>query len=67
MPTPSKINLEIFTSDVLRHNPLGDPYVRRIPVYLPPSYDDADTLYPVVYLLTGFAGRGTVMMNDSAN
>jgi len=65
MLTPGKIVIETFTSDVLRHNPLGDPHVRRIPVYLPPGYDESDTRYPVVYLLTGFAGRGTVMMNDS--
>jgi enterochelin esterase family protein len=65
MPTPSKINLETFTSTVLCHNPLGDPYIRNVPVYLPPGYDETDTRYPVVYLLTGFAGRGTVMMNDS--
>ena len=64
MPTPSKIVLETFTSDALRHNPLGDPHVRRIPVYLPPNYDEDDTRYPVIYLLSGFAGRGTVMMND---
>ena len=29
-----------FESRVLRGNPLGDPQVRRTPVYLPPSYPD---------------------------
>ena len=30
-----------FDSGVLRGNPLGDPSVRTVPVYLPPGYDDA--------------------------
>ena len=67
MPAPSQIIVETFTSNVLRQNPLGDPHIRRIPVYLPPDYDENNTRYPVVYLLTGFAGRGTVMMNDSVS
>ena len=33
-----------FESDVLRGNPAGDPHVRRIPIYLPPSYDRLDAL-----------------------
>ncbi|MBN1991859.1 MAG: esterase [Anaerolineae bacterium] len=66
MPTSSKIIIETITSNVLRHNPLGDPSLRRVPVYLPPGYDDGNARYPVVYLLAGFTGRGTVMLNDSA-
>jgi enterochelin esterase-like enzyme len=66
MPTESKIIIETITSDVLRNNALGDPYIRRVPVYLPPGYDESETRYPVVYLLTGFTGRGTFMLNDSA-
>src|SRR5688572_12772457 len=57
-----------FESRVLRGNPLGDPYVRTIPVYLPPGYDDAENTrrdYPVVYVLAGFTGRGTMLLNDS--
>ncbi len=66
MPTKSKVIIETVTSEVLRDNPLGDPHQRRVPVYLPPAYDDSRTRYPVVYLLTGFTGRGTFMLNDSA-
>jgi enterochelin esterase family protein len=66
MPTKSKVIIETVTSEVLRDNPLGDPQQRRVPVYLPPGYDDSHTRYPVVYLLTGFTGRGTFMLNDSA-
>lgn len=50
---------EPFESQVLKGNPLGDPHVREIPVYLPPGYDrDAGRRYPVVYWLHGFTGIG---------
>jgi enterochelin esterase family protein len=62
----SKIIVETVTSEALRNNPLGDPYQRRLPVYLPPGYDDGRSRYPVVYLLAGFTGRGAFMLNDSA-
>ena len=58
--------IEKITSNVLRDNPLGDPYVRRVPVYLPPGYESGSTRYPVVYVLTGFTGRGTMLLNDAA-
>lgn len=57
-----------FESKVLRGNPLGDPAVRTVPVYLPPDYDEprnARRRYPSVYVLTGFTGRGTMLLNDS--
>jgi enterochelin esterase family protein len=64
---PGTIINETITSHVLRDNPLGDPYVRHVPVYLPPNYDSSDlTRYPTVYLLAGFTGRGSFMANDSA-
>lgn len=66
MSSDSKIIIETHSSQLLRHNPLGDPPTRRVPVYLPPGYDAGDTRYPVVYLLTGFTGRGTILLNDSA-
>jgi enterochelin esterase-like enzyme len=62
----SKIIIETITSEVLRDNPLGDPFQRRVPVYLPPGYEHNSHRYPVVYLLTGFTGRGTYLLNDSA-
>ena len=58
--------IETFASEVLRGNPLGDPFVRRVPVYLPPGYYDGDTRYPSAYVLTGFTGRGTMLLNDAA-
>jgi enterochelin esterase family protein len=58
--------IESIDSQVLRDNPLGDPYMRRVPVYLPPGYDTSSARYPVVYVLTGFTGRGTMLLNESA-
>jgi len=58
--------IETFASEVLRGNPLGDPFVRRVPIYLPPGYYDGDTRYPSVYVLTGFTGRGMMLLNDAA-
>ena len=56
-----------FESRVLRGNPLGDPDVRTVPLWLPPSYDATPARrYPVVFLLTGFTGRGTMLLNDGA-
>ncbi len=61
-----KVIIETVTSDVLRGNALGDPFTRRVPIYLPPGYENGDTRYPTVYVLTGFTGRGTMLLNDSA-
>jgi len=58
--------IESVTSDALRGNPLGDPLVRRVPVYLPPGYESGNARYPVVFVLTGFTGRGTMLLNDAA-
>jgi S-formylglutathione hydrolase FrmB len=48
----------------LAGNPLDDPAERRIPVYLPPSYDEKKQ-FPVIYLLAGFASTGSSFMNYS--
>ena len=48
----------------LAGNPLGDPARRRVPVYLPPSYDDTKR-FPVIYLLAGFASTGQSFLNYS--
>ena len=62
---PSRIAYESISSAVLAGNLPGDPYVRRLPLYLPPSYDDhIDRRYPVVWMLTGFSGRGQMLLND---
>jgi hypothetical protein len=53
-----------FESRVLRNNPLGDPHVRRTPIYLPPSYPKGR--YPVYYMLAGFTGFGELMIQRAA-
>ena len=56
--------VEEFASAALEGNPLGDPATRRIPVYLPPSYnEDSTRRYPVVYLLHGFTGNSSGWVN----
>jgi putative esterase len=45
-----------FESRVLRGNPWGDPVVRDLPVYLPPS-GNTDGL-PLLVLLSGYTGAG---------
>jgi len=58
--------MERVESAVLRQNPLGDPHVRRVPIYLPPSYAQRpERRYPVAYVLTGFTGRGRMLLNDA--
>lgn len=48
----------IFTSELLKGNPLGDPYERPLWVYLPPGYDAEPTKrYPAVYMIQGFTGQ----------
>ncbi len=53
-------------SEVLKENPLGDPHIRDLFVYLPPDYNDSNERYPAVYCLTGFTGRGKMLLNDNA-
>ncbi|MEO8042537.1 MAG: alpha/beta hydrolase-fold protein, partial [Acidobacteriota bacterium] len=53
-------------SEVLKGNPLDDPFVRDLFVYLPAGYDETDAAYPTVYCLTGFTGRGKMLLNDNA-
>lgn len=53
-----------LTSQVLAGNALEDPISRRLPVVLPPGYDGSRR-YPVLYGLTGFTGRGAMLLNDS--
>jgi S-formylglutathione hydrolase FrmB len=53
-----------FTSDVLRGNPLGDPHVRSLLVYLPPGYDrDQGRRYPSIYVLQGYTGQPAMWRN----
>src|SRR4051812_26009157 len=53
-------------SQILEGNPLGDKHVREVIVYTPPGYEESDQSYPTVYCLTGFTGRGRMLLNDNA-
>lgn len=48
------------TSKILRNNPLGDPHLRKLAVWLPPHYDEGPgkRRFPVLYDLVGFTGSG---------
>jgi S-formylglutathione hydrolase FrmB len=50
-------------STVLADNPLGDPHVRQLQVWMPPQYDQAHgrgrgRRFPVLFDLVGFTGSG---------
>jgi enterochelin esterase family protein len=65
----AKGNVRVMTvrSEVLRDNPLSDPFERDLHIYLPPSYyENDDRRFPVVVCLTGFTGRGRMLLNDQA-
>ena len=48
----------VLSSELLRSNPLGDPYERPLWVYLPPGYDtESDRRYPSVYVLQGYGDQ----------
>lgn len=62
-----RVVMEWVESEALRGNPCADPHQRRVPVYLPPSYEESGARrYPVVFLLTGFTSRGRALLNDAA-
>ena len=64
MNTNGRIAVERVESEVLRDNPLNDPATRELYVYLPPGYDhDTERRFAVVYCLTGFTGRGEMLLN----
>jgi S-formylglutathione hydrolase FrmB len=56
-----------ISSRALEGNPLGDPHVRPLWVYLPPGAgDDPGRRYPTVYLIQGFTGQVDMWWNRTA-
>jgi S-formylglutathione hydrolase FrmB len=58
---PGRLVVLEHRSKVLEGNPLGDPAVRPLHVWLPPQYDldgSADRRFPVLFDLVGFMGAG---------
>ena len=51
-------------SRILKDNPLGDPHLRSLAVWLPPQYDESgNRRFPVLYDLAGFTGSGLSHIN----
>ena len=54
-------------SRILAENPLGDPHVRKLGVWLPREYDERSDgpgrRFPVLYDLVGFTGSGLAHLN----
>ena len=63
-PAGTLVVLE-HTSGILKGNPLGDPHVRKVGVWLPPQYDGlrGRRRFPVLYDLVGFTGSGLAHAN----
>jgi S-formylglutathione hydrolase FrmB len=66
---PGRIVTVEHTSRMLADNALGDPHVRRFPVWLPPQYDVQARArvpgrrFPVLYDLVGFTAGGPAHVN----
>lgn len=59
-----RLERHLITSELLRANPLGDPYERPLWVYLPPGYEDnQSTRYPTVYVIQGYTGDVAMWAN----
>jgi len=61
----SRIEWRSHASRALEGNALGDPHVRRVPVYLPPGYDASNQRYPTAYVLAGYTGNGPMQLNET--
>jgi hypothetical protein len=63
-PLAGRLDRVAVESEALRGNPLGDPHVRPLWVYLPPGYDDdADRRYPTIYAIQGLTGQVDMWAN----
>ncbi len=66
--SPGRVVLVEHVSRILADNPLGDPHVRRFPVWLPPQYDSSSTRglgrrFPVLFDLVGYTAAGMAHVN----
>lgn len=53
-----------FESNVLKSNPLNDPHVRDVVLYLPPGYSRSNSKgYTAVFCLIGYGGTGRSFLN----
>ena len=67
-PEGQLVTLE-HVSAVLQDNPLGDPHVRKLAVWLPPHYDAGATgprrRFPVLFDLVGVHGLGAAHLTGA--
>lgn len=52
-----------FVAPSLQNNQAGEDPLRQLSVYLPPDYEKGTQRYPVIYVLHGYGGTDSVMMN----
>ncbi len=55
-----------FSSQAIKGFPMGDPFERSFPLYLPPGYSKTAGPYPVVFFLAGFGGKGSGYLSDDS-
>ena len=60
---PGTVVVLEHVSKILKSNPLGDPHVRKLAVWLPPQYDEGAARgrgrrFPVLVDMVGFTGSG---------
>jgi len=59
-----KIIVHRYESKILKSNPLTDPHVRDVIIYLPPEYSQSSSHgYIAVFGLAGFGGQGKMLLN----
>lgn len=59
-----RLDEHVITSELLRGNPLKDPFERPLWVYVPPGYDDEPgRRYPSVYVIQGYTGHLAMWRN----
>ena len=62
-----RLDRNVITSELLLGNRLGDPHERPLWVYVPPGYDDDESIsYPSVYVIQGYTGHVAMWANRSA-
>jgi enterochelin esterase-like enzyme len=60
----SKVIVHRYESRILKSNPLNDPHIRDIIIYLPPGYTSSYSHgYIAVFGLVGFGGQGKMLLN----
>jgi len=63
---PGRLDIITIDSEVLAATPWAHPTERRVPVWVPPSYDrDPGRRFPVIYVLAGFGGTGVGLFHGT--